>query len=150
MTRPRTIAGWEHGAALSIVARARPDRLAVLAEAVLLELEPLDVLESRTGLVLLPMTDTVRGTDFHLGEVLVAEARIRRAGARDEFEGYGLVIGRDLEHAMAMAVVDLAGALEVRSEQIAVFLEAEKAEQTKADREAMRKVAATRVAMETF
>lgn len=40
----------------------------------------------------------------HLGEVLVAEAHLKLADA----EGYGMVVGRDLEHAMAMVLIDAA------------------------------------------
>lgn len=100
-------AGGDHGAFLSALARADDAALKAAAERLLPDLGTIEVLTSRTGLVVLPLRDTVKGTDFFLGEVLVAEAHIR-AGA---VEGYGLRRGRDLEAAMAMAVLDAARAL---------------------------------------
>lgn len=48
--------------------------------------------------------ETVPGTAFHLGEVLVAEERIK-VPAR-AIDGYDPIVGGDLDHAMAMAVLD--------------------------------------------
>jgi alpha-D-ribose 1-methylphosphonate 5-triphosphate synthase subunit PhnG len=96
-----------HARMLDIPARADADRLAALAGALLSGLGAVEVVQSRTGLVMLPMRDTVQGTDFHLGEVLAAEAHIRASGT----EGYGMIVGRDLTRAMAMAVVDSAASL---------------------------------------
>lgn len=135
-----------HDRALSVLARARPGPLKALAETLLADLDPVDVIANRTGLVMLPMTDTVQGTDFHLGEVLVAEAHIRTGAV----EGYGMVTGRDLERAMAMAVVDAATARGLRAAEVAAFLDSEAAHQADADSDALRDIAATRVDMETF
>lgn len=136
---------YDHARLLDILARADADRLAVLAEAVLPGLGPVEVVQSRTGLVMLPLRDTVQGTDFHLGEVLVAEAHIRAAGT----EGYGMVVGRDLGRAMAMAVVDAAASLH-QTPEIRAFLHREAAEQAATDTARLREVEATRVNMETF
>lgn len=131
---------------LDILARARPDRLKALAD-VLLDLMPdIEVLASRSGLVMLPMRDTARGVDFHLGEVLVAEAHLRAGAA----QGYGMVVGRDLERAMAMAVVDAADALGLSEGRIDAFLADEAAAQADADAARLRRIEATRVEMETF
>lgn len=135
----------DHGAMLGILARADAGRLAALAEALLPGLGEVEVIQSRTGLVMLPMRDTVQGTDFHLGEVLVAEAHIRASGT----EGYGMVIGRDMTRAMAMAVVDAAAARAALPE-IAAFLREEAAVQAAADTARLREIEATRVDMETF
>lgn len=134
----------DHGAFLSALARAEDAPLKAAAEAVLPRLGDIEVVASRTGLVMLPMRDTVQGTDFFLGEVLVAEAHIRAGGA----EGYGMVSGRDLERAMAVAVLDVARALGLPG--AADFASAEAARQAEADRETLRRIEATRVDMETF
>ena len=78
--------------------------------------------------------------------VLMSEARITGGGQ----EGYGMRRGRDLEAAMAMALVDLAVALGVRQNACADFVEAEAKAQADADRETLCRVEATRVDMETF
>lgn len=136
---------FEHARLLDILARADAARLAALAESLLPGLGEVEVLLSRTGLVMLPMRDTVQRTDFHLGEVLVAEAHIR-AGSAD---GYGMVVGRDLERAMAMAVVD-AAAGRGQTPDIRRFLETEASAQAKADTARLCQIEATRVDMETF
>jgi alpha-D-ribose 1-methylphosphonate 5-triphosphate synthase subunit PhnG len=136
---------FDHARLLDIVARADAARLAALAESLLPRLGAVEVLHSRTGLVMLPMRDTVQGTDFHLGEVLVAEAHIRAGGT----EGYGMVVGRDLERAMAMAVVDAAAALG-QTPDIRRFLQAEAEAQVAEDTARLRQIEATRVNMETF
>ncbi len=132
------------GALLSTLARSCPDRLKALAETVLPQLGAVEVVQSRTGLVMLPVRDTVQGTDFFLGEVLVAEAHIRAKGV----EGYGMVTGRDLERAMAMAVLDAGRALGLP--EVAAFATRETAVQAEEDTALLRRVEATRVEMETF
>jgi len=135
----------DHAHLLTVLAGADPARLAALAEALLPQLGPVEVVQSRAGLVMLPLRDTVRGTDFHLGEVLVAEAHLRAAGV----EGYGMVLGRDLQRAMAMAVVDAAACLAPMPE-IKAFLHHEARRIDAADTARLRDVEATRVDMETF
>ena len=147
MTEPAQILpGWPHDAMLGVLARADADRLKAFAEPLLAGLPEVAVIENRTGLVMLPMRDTAQGTHFHLGEVLMSEARIS-AGGQD---GYGMRRGRDLEAAMAMAVVDLAVALGHAPGACAAFLDKEHDTQTEADRDTLRRVEATRVDMETF
>jgi len=137
-----------HRSSLETLSRAEPSRLKAEAEAVLPLLGNLDVLQSRTGLVMLPMRDTVQETDFHLGDVLVAEAHVRLSDYG--IEGYGLVVGRDLERAMAMAVLDAAWAAGIATGRIETFLTRE-ARAIAADETAvLRRVEATRVEMETF
>ncbi len=136
-----------HGEALSVLARADPARLKALAERLLEELGDIRVITNRTGLVMVPMRDTVQNTDFHLGEVLVSEAHIADATGR---VGYGMVIGRDLERAMAMAVVDLAMAAGQGRPQIEALLADEQNRLAALDDMRMRHVEATRVEMETF
>ncbi len=131
---------------LDTLARARPDALKALGDRLIGALEPIEVIESRTGLVMLPMRDTAEGTAFHLGEVLVSEAHVRAGGT----DGYGVRRGRDLEAAMAMALVDLALSLNVEPDACRDFLADEARALRQADDDALRKVEATRVNMETF
>ena len=132
------------GPFLSTLARAAPDRLKPFAETLLPRLGEIEVLASRTGLVMLPFRDTVQGTDFFLGEVLTAEAHIR-AGA---VEGYGMVTGRDLERAMAVAVLDAGRALGLP--EVTAFVDREAALQSEEDTAMLCRIEATRVEMETF
>ncbi|MBC8078179.1 MAG: phosphonate C-P lyase system protein PhnG, partial [Chloroflexales bacterium] len=89
----------EQAAWLSILSRAPADIVKQFADDLLPALGPIEVLHNRTGLVLLPMADTVTGTPFYLGEVLLAEAYVQLA----EGSGYGACLGRDLEQALALA-----------------------------------------------
>lgn len=143
---PQALKGWTHEAMLGTLARSDPGRLKALAERLIGDLPEIAVHENRSGLVMLPMRDTAQGTHFHLGEVLVSEARIAAAGQI----GYGMCRGRDLEAAMAMAVVDLAVALGVLHQEISDFLGSEAQAQAQTDHETLRRVEATRVDMETF
>jgi len=139
--------GFDHAATLGILARSRPERLKALAEAVLDGMGDIRVITNRTGLVMVPMRDTVENVDFHLGEVLVSEAHIADAAGH---VGYGMVTGRDLERAMAMAVVDLHLAMTGSTGDVAGFLVEESAHLRSEDELRMRQVEATRVEMETF
>ena len=139
-------ASTEPDAVLGTLARADRGRLAAFAETLIPDLGEIEVLHSRTGLVMLPMRDTAQGVAFHLGEVLVSEAHIRSGDA----QGYGMRRGYDLEAAMAMALVDLALGLGVASEACERFCKTETAELAAADTETLRRVEATRVNMETF
>lgn len=135
-----------HGHLLNVLARADVDKMKGLAESLIDLLDPVEVLKSRTGLVMLPMRDTVHGIDFHLGEVLVAEAHINVGSV----EGYGMVVGRDLEHAMAMALIDAAALTGIAVENIWTFVDAEARRIADVDRRTLCDVEATRVVMETF
>lgn len=137
-----------HGRWLDTLARADVGAMKAMAEALLPGLGQVEVVQSRTGLVMLPLRDTVTGTDFHLGEVLVAEAHIRLP--ETSVEGYGMVTGRDLERAMAMAVIDAAAAAGLETDRIAQFIQREADHIRADDEQRMRAVEATRVDMETF
>lgn len=132
---------------LSIFTHAPADEIKVFAESVLEHLADVTVLRSRTGLVMVPYTDTAQGTVFHLGEVLVSEAHVRLS---DGTEGYGMVAGRDIEFAMAAAVLDAAFATGIMQNEIAAFARQQADAQAAADAELLHKVEATRVEMETF
>lgn len=143
---PKLLPGWAHPDMLGVLARAEGASLKAFAETLIADLPEIEVIENRTGLVMLPMRDTAQGTHFHLGEVLMSEAHVLAAGQ----DGYGMRRGRDLEAAMAMAVVDLAVALGTAPASCAAFLERQSKAQVEADTETLRRVEATRVDMETF
>ncbi len=119
-----------------------------------------EVLENRTGLVMLPAQDNAQGTRFFLGEVLVSEARVRVDGV----EGYGACLGRDLEQSLAVGILDTflqvlddeaspaERAIEERAieERIHAFIAAQSNAQLEQDLALMQKVESTRVEMETF
>jgi alpha-D-ribose 1-methylphosphonate 5-triphosphate synthase subunit PhnG len=136
----------EQGELLTVLTRAPAGAVKALAEEIIPLLEPIMVLENRTGLAMLPMRDPVAGATFFLGEVLLAEARVQAAGA----EGYAACLGRDLEQALAVALLDAAYAGGVERAAIAVFAEREGRAQAEEDAALLRQVAATRVEMETF
>ena len=65
---------------LSTLAQAPAEDVKALAEDVLAHIEnhgSVQVLQNRTGIAMLPYTDSVKGTAFHLGEVMMAEAHVR-------------------------------------------------------------------------
>lgn len=138
----------DHAALLETLARAEPDALKTLASELLPGLGRIEVIASRSGLVMVPMRDTAQGTDFHLGEVLVAEAHIRLTDCG--IESYGLIPGTDLERAMAMAVLDGAHLSGRGRDAVAQFAQTQARAQADADRETLRRIEATRVEMETF
>ena len=135
-----------HSTDLSTLSRAEPDRLKAFADTLIPLLGEIEVIENRTGLIMLPMKDTAQGTHFHLGEVLVSEAKIAAGGEI----GYGMRRGRDLEASMAMALVDLCLALGVAAEQCRDFIGVQATELEAADRDTLCRVEATRAEMETF
>jgi alpha-D-ribose 1-methylphosphonate 5-triphosphate synthase subunit PhnG len=133
---------------LSVLTRAEAADVISLADALLPSLRPIEVLSNRTGIVMMPAKDSVSGDVFHLGEVLVAEAHIRFRD--DGTEGYGAVVGRDTRHALAVAVIDAAMRAGVSVDVIEANAERLRAKLDEEDRQLMRKVATTRVVMETF
>lgn len=143
---PTPVQEFSHEEALSILARADATALKALGEDLVTGLPEVEVVHSRTGLVMLPMRDTAKGTAFHMGEVLVSEAHIRHG----THEGYGLRKGLDLEASMAMALVDIALATGTNLDMCHEFLRITDAQHRDADTETLRRIEATRVDMETF
>ncbi|MFQ3648516.1 MAG: phosphonate C-P lyase system protein PhnG [Anaerolineae bacterium] len=137
---------YTRSSALAILSHSPAQSVRALADELLADLPPVTVLINRTGLVMLPYTDTTQGTVFHLGEVLVSEAHIRMG----DVEGYAMVAGRDTLHALAAAVIDAAYASGLHTVTITEFLSAQAASQQAADERLLRQVEATRVEMETF
>lgn len=136
----------QHSDMLSTLARTDADAIKAFGETLLDQLGDIEVISSRTGLVMLPMRDTVQGTAFHLGEVLVSEAHIRMGG----HEGFSVRRGRDTEAAMAMALVDLAVDAGVAVTDCTEFVARQRAVQTAQDHKTLCQTEATRVEMETF
>jgi len=133
--------------ALTILTHSPAAAVRSFADDLLADLPPVTVLQNRTGLVMLPYTDTTQGTIFHLGEVLVSEAHVRLG---ESAEGYALVTGRDRLQALAVAVLDAAYAAALHTARIEAFLIEQAAAQQAADDLLLRQVEATRVEMETF
>ena len=131
---------------LGTLARADGARLKAFAETLIPGLGDIEVLKSHSGLVMLPMRDTAKGVAFHLGEVLMSEAHIRKG----DVDGYGMRRGHDLEASMAMALIDLAMATDVRVSECKAFCDAQAEALQQADDDVLRRVEATRVNMETF
>jgi alpha-D-ribose 1-methylphosphonate 5-triphosphate synthase subunit PhnG len=138
---------YSQSQSLSLLTHAPAQPVKDLAEGILPLLGAVTVLVNRTGLVMLPYTDTATGTRFHLGEVLVSESRVRiEAGA----EGYAVCLGRDLEQSMAIALLDAARQAGIHKSDIETFLAEQEQAQLAADDLLLRQVEATRVEMETF
>jgi alpha-D-ribose 1-methylphosphonate 5-triphosphate synthase subunit PhnG len=132
---------------LTILTHAPAAAVKQIAEVVIPLLGDILVLQNRTGLVMLPAVDSAEGTTFHLGEVLVAQAHVRLGSG---VEGYGLCVGRDLEQAMAIALLDAALSSEIMREEILSFVADQSELQRQADELLLRQVQATRIEMETF
>ena len=132
---------------LTLLTHAPAQAVKDLAEDVLTHIDAITVLENRTGLVMLPYTDSAGGAVFHLGEVLVSEARVQIA---ESAQGYGAVLGRDLVQAVAVAVIDASIAAGIAHDVIAPFLDAQGDAQRADDDALLRQVEQTRIEMETF
>ncbi len=131
---------------LSILSRSPATVVKDFVETLLPALEPVEVLHNSTGLVMLPMQDTAKGTTFYVGEVLVASARVRLAGA----EGYAACLGRDLTQALALALLDAACTAGCCRAEIAAFVQAQAAALEAEDLALQHQIEATRVELETF
>lgn len=132
---------------LTVLTHAPADDVKLLAESVIPLLGEIRVLVNRTGLVMLPYTDSAKGTLFHLGEVLVSESHVQIMGG---VEGYAVCTGRDLEQSLAVALLDAAFTAGITRDEIAAFVMRQAAAQAAADDVLLRGVEATRVEMETF
>ena len=104
-------------------------------------------LAPRLGLVLATVRESARQSLFHLGEVLVTEAKVRVAGV----PGLGLIQGRDPDSALDLAVIDAAwsAGLPLVAAWTARLQSAEADLEAKLDRE-QASLAATRVEFETL
>ena len=101
----------------------------------------------RLGLVLVTVRESARRSLFHLGEVLVSEAKVRVDGT----PGLGLIQGRDLDAAVDLAVIDAAWSarLPVSESWLPQLEEAEAELEERLDRE-QAVLAQTKVEFETL
>jgi alpha-D-ribose 1-methylphosphonate 5-triphosphate synthase subunit PhnG len=132
---------------LTILTQSPADAVKQTAEGLLDALGEVTVLVNRTGLVMLPYTDTVKGSRFHLGEVLAAESRVRIGTGT---EGYAACLGRDLEQSLAIALIDAALQAGIAVDDLTAFLLEQQRVQAAADEVLLRQVETTRVELETF
>jgi len=138
---------YTQGEALTILTHAPADDVKALAESILPSLGAIQVLKNRTGLIMLPYTDSAGGVTFHLGEILVSEAHVE---IENGTQGYALVTGRDLVLAVGIAVLDAARQANIESERITQLLHAAAQASATADEHLLKQVEATRIEMETF
>src|SRR5262245_57147683 len=110
----------EQSTYLSVLSRSPAAAVKQFADALIPALGSIEVVRNRTGLVMVPMQDTGQGTLFYLGEALIAEAHVRLGAA----EGYAACLGRDLEQALAIALIDVAAEAGIAREQISSFVQA--------------------------
>lgn len=137
-----------HAERLSVLSQAPADKVKALAEGLLADFGAIEVIENRTGLVMLPYTDSVKGITFYLAEVLIAEARVRLKG--HDIEGYAACLGRDTQQALAVALLEAALRAGLCSPEINAFIAAQGAELAQADEQLLRQVETTRINLETF
>lgn len=142
--------GLNQSTYLSILTRSPAVLVKAFAEQLIPILGSIDVIQNRTGLVMIPITDTVQGGAFYLGEALIAEAHVRIGTSPHATEGYAACLGRDLEQALAIALIDAAACAGVAQEQIAAFVREQGLALEEADRLLVEQVETTRVEMETF
>ncbi len=137
----------DHSTLLTALTQAPADAIKGFADIILKDIRRIEVLENRVGLTMWPMRDPVKGTDFYLGEVLMAEAHVRIGG---EVEGYGACLGRDLEQALAIAVLDAAWRTGLAATRIETFAADQAMARAASDSQLLKQVEATRITLETF
>ncbi len=133
---------------LTVLARSPAASVIALADALLPDLPDIEVITNRGGIVMLPAEDTSAGAQFHIGEIMMSEARVRLIGSA--VEGYGACLGRDAAHALAIAALDAALRAGLHTERIHAFCDEQAARLQVEDDALRRDVERTRVVMETF
>ncbi|MFZ4827432.1 MAG: phosphonate C-P lyase system protein PhnG [Phototrophicaceae bacterium] len=131
---------------LSILTHAPSQTVKLFVDDLIPQLGEIIVQQNRTGLVMVPATDSVDGTIFHLGEVLIAEAFVTVEG----YKGYAACMGRDLEQALALAILDATQRGQLLTEQVNAFVAEQAQLLAEQEQQLLRQVEATRVNMETF
>ena len=122
---------------LRILSHAPGDQVKQIAERVLPYLGDVLALRDDTGLVMLPAADSPRSVGFHLGKILTAQAHVRLGSG---VEGYGACIGRDLERAMALALLDAALVSGIMTEAIEAFISGQRVLQRRNDETLLRQI----------
>jgi alpha-D-ribose 1-methylphosphonate 5-triphosphate synthase subunit PhnG len=127
------------------IAVAQASDLTPLADAVLADTEVAVIRGPTAGMVMLQARESVEGSRFNLGEVLVTEALV----AIGAHQGYALVQGMAHELALAGAICDAAvEAAHPVSARILDVLHAAEVRAGAAGRAAWARVAGTRVAFD--
>lgn len=131
-------------AALSLAER---DVLSATAELILAAAPTTTVVRGpRTATMLVELTESVQEQPFHVGEVVVSEAEVRVEG----HAGHGLVVGDDIERALAAAVCDAAAEAGVLLADVEALVRSTE-ERVRRERAArVRRVAGTRVTMDVI
>lgn len=131
-------------AALSVAA---PDQLAATAELVLAAVPGTTVVAGpRAATMLVELVESVQYQPFHVGEVVVSEAEVTVDGCT----GHGLVVGHDVQRALAAAVCDAAGEAGVLTKEIEALV---RTTEQRVERELAaraERVAGTRVTMDVI
>jgi alpha-D-ribose 1-methylphosphonate 5-triphosphate synthase subunit PhnG len=104
--------------------------------------------QGRAGLLALPFEDSRTGTPFYVGEVLVYEVWLRFP--KKGVEGYGMVLGEKPRLARALAYLDAALQAGIAVEKIQALALAAQKDLQEEDERLWRKVAATRLEVETL
>lgn len=131
---------------LSILTHAPSHTVKLFVDDLIPQLGEVIVQQNRTGLVMVPATDSVDGTIFHLGEVLIAEAFV----TVDGHHGYAACMGRDLEQALALAILDATQRGHLLTERVSAFVAEQAHLLAEQEQRLLRQVESTRVNMETF
>lgn len=131
---------------MGVLSRAPIDEVKLFVENLIPRLGKIKILSARTGLALLPILESSKGAQFYFGEILTAEARVLLNG----YEGYAACPGRDLEQALALAVIDAALTAENTQSEIQAFVHLQKNRLDEADQLLFCQVEATRVEMDAF
>lgn len=131
----------------SALAGADDTAVRELAERILEVAGDVEVLTGpRAATMLVEMTESVQEQRFYLGEVVVSQASVSVQGSR----GDALVIGRDLERALAVAVCDAAADAGVLAEEVAALVQRSESAAAAARRHESATVAATKVSFEVI
>jgi alpha-D-ribose 1-methylphosphonate 5-triphosphate synthase subunit PhnG len=94
---------------------ADPGELAALAEQILNRGEDVTVVTGpRPATMLVQLTESVREQPFYPGEVVISEATVTLNGCR----GDGVILGLDLERALAAALCDAAAEAGVLADEV--------------------------------
>lgn len=118
-----------------------------LAERILAAAHEVEVVRPATAAtMLIELTESVQHQPFYLGEVVVSEATVRVDGCR----GDAVVIGHDLERALAAAVCDAAAEAGVLAEEVEDLVARTQAAVAASRTEESNAVASTRVSFEVI
>ncbi len=132
---------------LSVLCQSDPKTIKAFTEdKILPQIETVKTIKNRVGSIAVPIEDAVTSKPFILGEALTAEAEIEADG----ITGYAAVLGRDLELAIAIALVDACVQGNRFAETVEPFVLELETKLLQEEEQLMKKVQSTQVKMETF